>query len=155
MPTKIIREAGHVDALAAMLRGRKLPITVSWSQGAPRTDVQNALAFRWYQDIARQLGDETPGEVRAECKVRFAAPILCEDNDAFCASWVTLRRRFAHHEILKFVEATELPMTRLMTVRQMTAYMDAVQREYSAQGVRLTDPEALKYETEFGPAVTA
>jgi hypothetical protein len=155
MPTKIIREAGHVDALAAILRGRKLPITVSWAQGAPRTGVQNNLAFRWYADIARQLGDETPGRVRAECKVRFAAPILCEDNETFRASWRKLRNRLTYEEVVEFVEATELPMTSAMTVRQMTEFMDVVQREYSAQGVRLTDPEALKYETEFGPVVTA
>jgi len=45
-------------------------------------------------------------------------------------------------------------MTSIMTVKQMTEYLDGVQRHYSAQGVRLTDPEALKYEQEFGEVVS-
>jgi len=155
MPTKIIREAGHVDALAAILRGRKLPITVSWSQGASRSSAQNALSHRWYADIARQLGDMTAEEARAECKLRFGVPILLAENEAFADSWQRVMGVLRYAERLAAVQAFDLPVTRLMTVPQMTAYMDTVQREYSAQGVRLTDPEALKYETEFGPAVTA
>ena len=153
MATKIIREPEHIDALSRLLAGRKLPITVSWAQGAPLSDAQRRLSFRWYQDAARQLGDQTPAETRAECKVVFGAPILCRDNDRFRASWESLRQRFAHEEILRFVEQTELPMTSIMTVKQMTEYLDGVQRHYSAQGVRLTDPEALKYEQEFGEVV--
>lgn len=153
MPTKIIREPAHIDALARLLSGRKLPITVSWAQGAPLSDAQRRLSFRWYQDAARQLGDQTPAETRAECKVVFGAPILCRDNEAFRASWESLRSRFAHEEILRFVEQTELPMTSIMTVKQMTEYLDGVQRHYSGQGVRLTDPEAMRYEQEFGEVV--
>jgi hypothetical protein len=33
MPTKIIRQPEHVAALADMLRDRKMPITVTWTQG--------------------------------------------------------------------------------------------------------------------------
>lgn len=153
MPTKIIREPAHIDALARLLSGRKLPITVSWAQGAPLSDAQRRLSFRWYQDAARQLGDQTPAETRAECKVVFGAPILCRDNEAFRASWEILRLRFTHEEILRFVEQTELPMTSIMTVKQMTEYLDGVQRHYSGQGVRLTDPEAMRYEQEFGEVV--
>jgi hypothetical protein len=36
-----------------------------------------------------------------------------------------------------------------MTSKQMTAFMDEMQRHWVGQGVRLTDPEALKYEQEF------
>lgn len=149
MPTKVIREPAHIEALARILAGRKLPITVSWTQGASRSDVQNRLAFQWYGDISRQLGDQTIGEVRAECKVVHGAPILCGEGGAFAESWARLRSAMGHEEILRFVEATELPMTSIMTVKQMAAYLDAVQRAYSSQGVRLTDPEALKYESEF------
>lgn len=149
MPTKVIREPVHVEALAATLRERKLPLTVSWAQGAPLSDAQRRLSFRWYQDAARQLGDQTPAEARAECKVVFGAPILCRDNERFRASWGSLRERFTHEEILRFVEQTELPMTSIMTVKQMTEYLDSVQRHWTTQGIRLTDPEALKYEQEF------
>lgn len=155
MPTKIIREAGHVDALAAMLRGRKLPLTVTWTQGAPRTHAQNRLAQRWFTDIALQLGDETHEDVRATCKLTIGVPILRAENEAFRVSYDRTIGGLTYEDKIAAIKAFDLPVTRLMTVKQMTAFMDQMTRTWSAQGVRLTDPEALKYEAEFGPAVTA
>jgi hypothetical protein len=155
VPTKIIREPSHVEALAKMLTGRKLPITVSWTQGAPRTAAQNRLAQQWFTDIARQLGDMTHEEVRATCKLTIGVPILRAENEAFRLSYDRVMKHLTYAEKLAAIMAFDLPVTRLMTTPQMTAFMDQLQRTYAAQGVRLTDPEALRYEAEFGPAVTA
>ena len=154
MPTKIIREPDHVDALAAMLRFRKLPITVTWAQGASRSGSQNRLAQRWFTDIANQLGDQTHEEVRAMCKLHFGVPILREENEAFRVSYDRVFKALPYEEKLQSVRDFDLPVTRLMTVKQMTAFMETMQRYWVQQGVRLTDPEALKYEQEFGPAIT-
>ena len=150
MPTKVIREPVHVEALAAILRERKLPITVTWAQGASRSSAANRLAQRWFTDIATQLGDQTHEDVRAECKLRYGVPILRAENEAFCLSYDRVLKGLPYEEKLAAIKAFDLPVTRLMTVRQMTAFMDEVQREYSRQGVRLTHPDDLKYETEFG-----
>ena len=149
MPTKIIREPIHVEALANMLRGRKLPITVTWTQGAPRSTAQNRLTQRWFTDIATQLGDQTHEDVRAECKLRFGVPILRAENEAFRISYDRVIKALPYEQKLDAIKAFDMPVTRLMTVKQMTAFMDEMQRHWSAQGVRLTDPEALKYEQEF------
>lgn len=149
MPTRIIREPHHVDALASLLRGRKLPLTVSWTQGAPRTDAQNRLAQRWFTDIALQLGDQTHEEVRALCKLTIGVPILRAENEAFRMSYDKVLRHLTYEDKLEAVKALDLPVTRLMTTPQMTAFMDQMQRTWAAQGVRLTDPDALKYESEF------
>lgn len=149
MPTKIIRDPIHVEALANMLRGRKLPITVTWTQGAPRSTAQNRLAQRWFTDIATQLGDQTHEDVRAECKLRFGVPILRAENEAFRLSYDRVLKALPYEQKLDAIKAFDLPVTRLMNVKQMTAFMDEMQRHWTAQGVRLTDPEALKYEQEF------
>lgn len=149
MPTKIIREPIHVEALANMLRERKLPITVTWTQGAPRSTAQNRLAQRWFTDIATQLGDQTHEDVRAECKLRFGVPILRAENEAFKVSYDRVIKGLPYEEKLDAIKAFDLPVTRLMTVKQMTAFMDEMHKHWSGQGVRLTDPEALKYEQEF------
>ena len=149
MPTKIIREPIHVEALANMLRGRKLPITVTWTQGAPRSTAQNRLAQRWFTDIATQLGDQTHEDVRAECKLRFGVPILRTENEAFRLSYDRVLKALPYEQKLEAIKAFDMPVTRLMNIKQMTAFMDEMQRHWSAQGVRLTDPEALKYEQEF------
>jgi C-terminal processing protease CtpA/Prc len=149
MPTKIIREPGHVEALANMMRGRKLPITVTWTQGAPRSTAQNRLAQRWFTDIATQLGDQTHEDVRAECKLRFGVPILRAENEAFRLSYDRVIKSLTYEQKMEAVKAFDLPVTRLMTSKQMTAFMDEMQRHWVGQGVRLTDPVDLRYESEF------
>lgn len=149
MPTKVIREPLHVEALAALLRERKLPLTVSWAQGASRSSAQNRLAQRWFTDIALQLGDQTHEDVRAECKLKIGVPILRAENEAFRLSYDRTMKHLTYEQKLAAIKAFDLPVTRLMSVKQMTAFMEEMQRHWSDQGVRLTDPEALKYEQEF------
>ena len=155
MPTKIIREPAHIDALVKLLTERKLPLTVSWVQGASKTDAQNKLAQRWFTDIARQLGDTTHEDVRADCKVTFGVPILCTENDAFRQSWAETFAPLSYEGVRKAVKNLDVPVTRLMTLRQMTAFMDAMQAHWGGMGLYLTDPEALRYEVEFGPMAGA
>ena len=155
MPTKIIREPAHIDALVKLLTERKLPLTVSWVQGASKTDAQNKLAQRWFTDIARQLGDTTHEDVRADCKVTFGVPILCAENDAFRQSWAETFAPLSYEEVRKAVKNLDVPVTRLMTLKQMTAFMDAMQAHWGGMGLYLTDPEALKFEVEFGPMAGA
>lgn len=149
MPTKVLRQPEHVDALAVLLKARTFPMTVSWSQGAPRSDAQNRLAQRWFTDIARQFGDRTHEDVRAECKLTIGVPILRAENEAFRLSYDRVMKALAYDEKIEAIKAFDLPVTRLMTVKQMTAFMDEMQRTWTERGVALTDPEALKYETEF------
>jgi hypothetical protein len=54
-----------------------------------------------------------------------------------------------YEQKLDAIKAFDLPTTRLMTQKQMTAFMDEMHHHWIKQGVRLTDPEALKYEQEF------
>ena len=149
MPTKIIRKPEHVDALAELMRARKLPLTVHWTQGAPRTGAQNRLAQRWFTDIALQLGDQTHEEVRAVCKLRFGVPILRAENEAFRLSYDRVIKALPYEQKLAAIMAFDLPVTRMMTLKQMTAFMDEMHRHWTGQGIRLTDPEALRYEQEF------
>lgn len=150
MPTKIIRDPEHINALSVILARVKLPLTVTWTQGALRSNAQNSLAQRWFTDVANQLGDRTHEDVRAECKLRLGVPILRAENGAFRVSYDKILKPLTYEEKLAAIAAFDLPVTRLMTVKQMTAFMDEMHREWTAQGVVLTDPEILRYEQEFG-----
>jgi len=149
MPTKIIRQPDHIHALAILLGGRKMPITVTWAQGASRSHAQNRLAQRWFSDVATQLGDQTHEDVRAMCKLHFGVPILRAENEAFCASYDRIMKHLPYEDKLAAIKSFDLPVTRIMTVKQMSAFMDAMQQHWTEQQVRLTDPEALRYEQEF------
>ncbi|MFE3838914.1 hypothetical protein [Pseudogemmobacter sonorensis] len=149
MPTMVLRDPGHIDALSRRLSGRKLPLTVSWSQGASRSSQQQRLSFQWFMDISRQLGDMTVEEVRADAKVSFGVPILRAETESFRASWDETFGQLDHEAQRRAVERLQVPVTSLMTVKQMTAFLDAMQRHWLPLGIRMTDPEALKYEEEF------
>lgn len=150
MATRVIRDPEDIGRLATFLSARtKFPMTVTVTQGASRRPAQNRLAQRWFTDVSRQLGDQTHEEVRAFCKLHFGVPILRAENEAFCQSYDRTMKHLPYEEKLAAVQAFDLPVTRLMTVKQMTAFMDAMQRHWIGVGVRLTDPEALKYEEEF------
>lgn len=150
MATRVIRSADGADTLAAFVRAqRKFPLTVTITQGDPRRPAQNRLAQRWFSDVSRQLGDRDHEDVRAECKLHFGVPILRAENEAFRVRYDRILKPLTYEEKLDAIKTFDLPVTRLMTVKQMTAFMDQMQRHWLPQGIRLTDPEALKYEEEF------
>lgn len=151
MTTRVIRTPEDADKLAAMIKARgQYPSTVTVTKGEPRRARQNRLAQRWFTDVAVQLGDRTHEDVRAYCKLHFGVPILRAENDAFRLSYDKVMKHLDYEAKLEAIKAFDLPVTRLMTVKQMTAFMNAVSQHWTPQGVRLTHPDDLKYQEEFG-----
>ncbi|MFV1689992.1 hypothetical protein VWZ40_00885 [Phaeobacter sp. JH20_21] len=99
--------------------------------------------------MSRQKEDETHEEVRAYCKLHFGVPILRAENEAFRQSYDRTMRPLDYETKLAAMKNLDIPVTRLMTVKQMTAFMDEMQRYWSGLGFRLTDPTALRYEEDF------
>lgn len=149
MPTRVVRSEQDVDKLVSLLATRKFPMTITFVQGEARTKKQNRLAQRWFTDISRQVGDQTHEDIRAECKLTIGVPILRAENEAFRTSYDKSMKRLTYEEKLNAIKAFDLPVTRLMTTKQMSTFVDEMQRTWIPRGIRLTDPEALKYEEEF------
>ena len=139
MAHRIIRTTSDLEAYIATLRALKLPLTVQHKQGADRSLDQNHLQFLWANEFAAAMGDRTGAEVRHDWKLRHGVPILRAEDEGFRASYDKSLKGLSFAEKLALMEY--IPVTSLMTVKQMTAYLDAVQREALSQGVRLTDPE--------------
>lgn len=148
MATAVIKSAAGLMFWAArVVAAGKFPVTVAMTRGEPtRREAQNRLAQRWFSDIARHRGDVAHEDVRAECKLRFGVPIMRRDSEPFRASYDPIMKHLPYEAKVAAIKAWDLPVTRLMGVKQMTEFMDAVQREYLPQGVRLTDPSDLRYE---------
>jgi hypothetical protein len=143
MVTRAIRSPFDIAALAKLLGARKLPCTVSIADGLPRSVDQNRLQRKWCSEIAEQLGDRTAEEIRGDGKLRFGVPILRAENPAFAEKYDRLIKPRPYAEKLELMmEPLDFPVTRLMTTKQKTAYLDAFAAFYAAQGVRLTIPEA-------------
>jgi hypothetical protein len=143
---RIVETEHDRNLLLRFIEGRKLPFTVTLTDGKHRTTHQNRLQRQWMVEIAAQLGDRTPEDVRGYCKLHFGVGILREENDAFRARYDEVIRPLPYEAKLKLMmEPISIPITSIMTTRQKTAYLDAVHRAFSEQGIVLTNPDDLKF----------
>ena len=146
MPARILRTDQDRAAWIRFLDAQPLPITVSAVKGAKRSNPQNATLHKWFGQIADEYA-QTAAEVKAECKLVYGLPIMEAERPEWVAEWQPLYGPLPYAARRKLFEC--IPMTSKMTVRQMSSFMDAIQREYRAQGIALLDPDARKYEGEF------
>lgn len=147
MATRIIETEYDRKMLIRFIEGHKLPMTVNVSAGGKRTAKQNRLNRQWMQEIAEQLGDSTPEEWRGYCKLTIGVPILRSQNDMFCQRYDEVVRPLPYEAKLAMMqEPLDFPITRLMTVKQQTEYLDGVHRHFSEKGIVLTDPGDLLHQ---------
>jgi hypothetical protein len=137
--TRAIKNGDDLTLLVTYLKGRKRPFTVEITEGRDRSGEQNRLAFKWYKEVSEQTGEEIE-DVRARCKLEIGVPILREAHEKFRATYDRLIRPLDYPEKLALVRDTELPVTRLMNVEQMSRFLDIVFRRHAEIGVVLTVP---------------
>lgn len=124
---------------------QKLPFTATLTAGKHRTTQQNRLQRQWMTDINLQAPGESPEYWRGYCKLHFGVPILREENEAFRLQYDRIIKPLPYeHKLEAMREPMSMPVTRIMTVKQKTAYLDAIHQHFSAQGIELTDPAALE-----------
>lgn len=143
MTSRIVTNAGELSDLVRLLQSRKLPFTVAIKQGKHRTNSQNALLHKWFNEIAAQLGDRHAHEVKAHCKLNHGVKMMVVEDEGFRAKWHSMiLGRFNNEEKLSFMlEPWDFPVSRLMSSEQMTRYLDAIHAEFTSLGVQLTIPE--------------
>lgn len=141
MSHRFLSTPQDVADFANLLGNLKLPVTVQWKQGRDRSLDQNALQFVWALEAAQQLG-QSLNEIRNEWKLRHGVPILRSEDEAFRSAYDEAIKPHPYAMKLRLMEY--FPVTRLMSVKQMTQYLDTIQRECLQAGLRLTDPEARK-----------
>lgn len=145
MPSRIIRAPSELDGWMRFLSLRKFPMTVSVIAGAKRTLPQNATVHMWFADVSNQLGDSSEAEVKADCNATYGIPILRRDNPEWAEEFAALEH-LNHEALRKLIRVLDVPITRKMTSKQLTEYMDQMRRDYAEAGIVLRDPDARKYE---------
>lgn len=139
MVTRSVKNPDELALLKVYLDGRKRPFTVEITEGRDRSTEQNRLAFKWYAEISDQTGEDRD-DVRARCKLEIGVPILREAHEKFRETYDRLIKPLSYPEKLDLIRDTELPVTSLMNVEQMTRFMDVVFRRHAEIGVVLTIP---------------
>ena len=108
--------------------------------GKDRSIDQNAISHCWYEQVARELREDSPEGVKCECKLRFGVPILRAADADFREMYDTaIRGHLSYEQKLKAMRF--LPVTSLMTVKQLSQYLVDVQAHYATRGVVLEFPE--------------
>lgn len=144
MSQRFLETESDRRALIRFLEDQPLPLTVSLSKGGKRSFRQNKLQRLWVNEISEQLGDQTPEEVRGYIKLTIGVPILRAENDAFRERYDAIVRPLPYEQKLALMmEPLDFPITRLMTTKQATAYLDGVHRHFSEKGLVLSDPGDL------------
>lgn len=146
MTTHVLRSPLDLETLKRLLDSRKLPMTVNVLSGTHRTGEQNRLQRKWCNEAAEQLGDRTAEELRGHCKLHIGVPILRQENGEYAEKYDRLIRPLPYETKLEYMMAPlDFPVTRLMTTKQKTTYLDRVFHTLSAQGVTLTVPPDRRF----------
>lgn len=140
MPHRAIRTEQDLDEVFKLLRSLDMPFTLQWFKGLARSLDQNALQFKWATEASQQRGDMTPKEVQHEWKLHHGVPILRANDEKFRAHYDKNMKGWTYADKLAAMEY--LPVSSIMTVAQMSEYLNTIQRECLQNGIRLTDPES-------------
>jgi len=145
MARRIIETEYERKMLIRFIEGHKLPMTSSIEATGKRSAQQNRLNRQWMLDIAEQVDGWTAEYARGYCKLHFGIPILRAEDEAFCAEYDAVIRPLPYEAKIKLMMVPfDFGVTRLMSVKQQTAYLEAVQQAFAERGVILTDPAALE-----------
>ena len=125
-----IREAFHTHKF--------LRITVK--SGKERSLDQNAISHAWYEQIAAELREDSALGVKNFCKLHFGVPILrAEDADFRDFYDAAIKPHLTYEQ--KVAAMAFVPVTRLMTVKQLSAYLAAMQDHYMGRVALEFPPE--------------
>ena len=142
MTDRIIHNQADINGLVSLLKARDLPVTVSIRKGADRTVNQNKLQRMWINEAVEQLGDRTAEELRGYLKLTIGVPIMRASSEEFREKYDRLIKPLPYEtKIAYMMEPLDLPITRLMTTKEKTDYLDQMHHHLSIDmGCQLTEP---------------
>lgn len=142
---RTIRNENDANQLILWIQNNNTyPYTANLEKGEPKRSLQqNRLAFQWCMDAEGQ-GDQTAPEYRAYCKLHFGVPILRAESEKFREQYDRIVRPLPYEQKLALMlEPIDFPVTRLMTVKQKTRYLDAIYQHFRGLGFELTHPDLM------------
>jgi len=150
MNTIILRGPEQVEAACRLIRSINLnpdapKEVVVRDYEEKRTDPQNRLQWRIMVQIAGAKGDETPEDIQAYCKLRIGVPILRAENDDFREQYDRVVKPHSYEVKLAFMKPpVEFPVTRIMTKKQKSRYIEEVARHFAQQGIYVSLPSDIQ-----------
>jgi len=113
-------------------------LRISIKAGKDRSLDQNAIAHAWFSQIANELREQTALQVKAECKLTIGVPILRAEDEDFRKFYDKSIRLMTYED--KLAAMSFLPVTSLMTVKQLSQFLVGMQETYRKRDVALEFP---------------
>lgn len=113
-------------------------LRISIKAGKDRSLDQNAIAHAWFSQIANELREQTALQVKAECKLTIGVPILRAEDEDFRKFYDNSIRLMTYED--KLAAMSFLPVTSLMTVKQLSQFLVGMQETYRKRDVALEFP---------------
>ena len=142
MTERHVRNEYEMEMAQRFLNNCRPPFTMRITDGISRSVEQNKLQRLWLNEIAEQKDDQTAEEWRGYCKLRFGVPIMRAADPDFCEKYDRIIKPHTYEDKIEMMmEPLDFPVTRLMTTKQTTQYLDAIYEHFTKQGVVLTEPQ--------------
>lgn len=146
MPTLVVRDdAGHERMMDALRNKRDYPYMCKIEKGEPRSLRQNRLYHKWMQELAEQDSDPSNDAAwyTAYCKYHFGLKILAAADIEYQEFFNNCLRPLPYETRLKAMyEPYGFPVTSEMNMKQMTQFLDEIQKSAAENGMILTQPES-------------
>lgn len=110
-----------------------------------RSAQQNRLAFSWYKHIAAEMQDGTAEDKRAYCKLCHGVPIRRENEEFRSVYDAHIKPLSYEAKIACMKSPIDFPVTRDMSVKDMTSYLQSIEMEFAGQGIILPRPDDIYY----------
>ena len=140
MSTWAIRTEQDREQVIKLIQGREMPCTVNITKGAPRSIDQNKLQRKWLLE-AQEQGDHAAEEYRGYCKAHFGIPILLAENEEFAEQYNRIIRPLSYEQKIEIMMTPiDFPVTRIMSTKQKSTYLDKIYGYFTSLGFQLTEP---------------
>jgi hypothetical protein len=135
-----ITDSASLRVALSYIAQAEMPFLVTFSKDRDRTSAQNRLLHKWFSEIAKQRGDTSKEDVKAECNRQYGFPILRRDNPV--AKYVIEKAidPLPYEKQLTLIKSGVVAVTSQMSVEQLSEYMSELSTEYRSRGFSLTEP---------------
>ena len=99
----------------------------------------NALLHKWFAEIARH-GNADAKMVKGQCHHEWALDIRLRD-DQFAWVWERTGALLSYEKQCSLLASETLGISSRMTTKELSEYMDQIERHYRTRGVHLTEPK--------------
>ena len=117
-----------IKLIRSMPQGALCKVIYDEEEEEERSLSMNALSHVWYNDISKEL-NEIPSEIKCECKLVYGVPILRAEDEQFRNFYdLAIKKALSYEEKLKAMNY--IPVTSIMTKKQMYRYLQDVKKAY-------------------------